>query len=144
MSPDAVRNGDATTGLRRQQPGSGQRVHNHDRDPFLGPTLPLFPRGPQTGNPRAARSADAQDLGGGDARFRGLQADQVDAGAGEMESTHLGSSALGAENRGVFSAPKRIPGHRSQEEHLRRVFGDPYIEFCSKVPRFLGRSRPNS
>jgi len=25
-----------------------------------------------------------------------------------------------------------------EEEHLRRVFGDRYIEFCSKTPRYLG------
>ena len=25
-----------------------------------------------------------------------------------------------------------------EEEHLRRVFGEPYIEFCSKTPRYFG------
>ena len=28
-----------------------------------------------------------------------------------------------------------------EEEHLRRVFGTPYVEFCSRVPRYLGRMR---
>ena len=26
-----------------------------------------------------------------------------------------------------------------EEEHLRRVFGEPYVEFCRKVPRYLPR-----
>ena len=25
-----------------------------------------------------------------------------------------------------------------EEEHLRRVFGEPYIEFCKRIPRYLG------
>jgi protein-S-isoprenylcysteine O-methyltransferase Ste14 len=25
-----------------------------------------------------------------------------------------------------------------EEEHLRRVFGEPYLEFCRRVPRYLG------
>ena len=25
-----------------------------------------------------------------------------------------------------------------EEEHLRHVFGDPYVEFCRKIPRYLG------
>ena len=29
-----------------------------------------------------------------------------------------------------------------EEEHLRRVFGEPYVEFCRRVPRYLGRPRP--
>jgi protein-S-isoprenylcysteine O-methyltransferase Ste14 len=24
-----------------------------------------------------------------------------------------------------------------EEEHLRRVFGEPYIEFCRRVPRYF-------
>jgi protein-S-isoprenylcysteine O-methyltransferase Ste14 len=31
-----------------------------------------------------------------------------------------------------------------EEEHLRRMFGAPYVEFCSKVPRYLGRIRSDS
>ena len=25
-----------------------------------------------------------------------------------------------------------------EEEHLRRVFGEKYVEFCSKTPRYIG------
>jgi len=29
-----------------------------------------------------------------------------------------------------------------EEEHLRRVFGDQYLEYCSNVPRYAGWPRP--
>lgn len=28
-----------------------------------------------------------------------------------------------------------------EEEHLRRVFGKPYLDYCSRVPRYLGPGR---
>lgn len=28
-----------------------------------------------------------------------------------------------------------------EEEHLRRVFGRPYVDYCSRVPRYLGLGR---
>jgi protein-S-isoprenylcysteine O-methyltransferase Ste14 len=27
-----------------------------------------------------------------------------------------------------------------EEEHLQRVFGDRYLEFCNQAPRYAGRS----
>ena len=30
-----------------------------------------------------------------------------------------------------------------EEEHLQRVFGDPYAEFCRKIPRYIGRGMEN-
>jgi protein-S-isoprenylcysteine O-methyltransferase Ste14 len=29
-----------------------------------------------------------------------------------------------------------------EEEHLRRVFGDPYQEFCRRIPRYIGWAAP--
>ena len=31
-----------------------------------------------------------------------------------------------------------------EEEHLRRVFGQPYIEFCRRVPRYFGPRRSDA
>ena len=31
-----------------------------------------------------------------------------------------------------------------EEEHLRRTFGQPYIEFCRKVPRYAGWRQPGA
>lgn len=31
-----------------------------------------------------------------------------------------------------------------EEEHLRRAFGEPYLEFCRKVPRYAGLRQPTS
>jgi len=28
-----------------------------------------------------------------------------------------------------------------EEEHLRRVFGEPYVEFCRRIPRYVGWGR---
>jgi protein-S-isoprenylcysteine O-methyltransferase Ste14 len=30
---------------------------------------------------------------------------------------------------------------RVEEEHLRQVYGQPYLEYCARVPRFLGLPR---
>jgi protein-S-isoprenylcysteine O-methyltransferase Ste14 len=29
-----------------------------------------------------------------------------------------------------------------EEEHLQRIFGKPYLEFCQKIPRYVGRGQP--
>ena len=31
-----------------------------------------------------------------------------------------------------------------EEQHLRRVFGEPYVEFCKRVPRYLSSKSLNS
>jgi len=31
-----------------------------------------------------------------------------------------------------------------EEEHLRRTFGEQYVEFCSKIPRYIGRRQPGA